>query len=100
MSQKVAYRIYGVRINILDSYLVSKRNFEKVLEEIQTYSQGHDVWSRGMKSLCREWAVHNLLYNLGLFKSKTKDVSLDFPQTKLTQFAYKVFGTIAMWFIK
>ena len=100
MSQKIAYRIYASRINILDSYLVSKHDFESVLDGIQEKSPDHQVWTRGMKSLCREWAVHNLMHKLGLWMSKTKDVSLDFPQSKITQFGYRIFGTIAMWFIK
>ena len=33
--------------------------------------------TRSEKSYVREWLGHNKLYNLGLFKSHTKDVDLD-----------------------
>ncbi len=94
------YRIYKERINILESYLISKHDFETALEEIRVKCPDHNVWTRGIKSLCREWAVHNLLHKLGILKSKTKDASLDYPQSWITRFGYKIFGTIAMWFIK
>ena len=94
------YRIYEERINILDSYLISKNDFQKSLEQIKEMSPSHKVWNRTLKSLLREWAVHNFLYNLGVLRKKTKDVSLDYPQTRATRFCYWLLGGIAKLLIK
>ena len=32
---------------------------------------------RGIENLVREWRAHNLLYDLWLFRSHTRDVDLD-----------------------
>ena len=94
------YRIYEERVNILDSYLVSKLDFTKALDEIKDKCPNHIIWNRSYKSLVRELAVHNFLYKLGFRKEKTKDTSLDYPQTTLTKFGFWLLGGIAKMFIK
>ena len=90
-------------IQIIDSYLVSKKFFQRALENIKKEEEGagekpSQVWQRKMKSLRKEWATHNLCYALHIKRSSTKDVDLNYPQK--WEWAYNFVGTIALWFIK
>ena len=49
-----------------------------------------DVLKRTDSSLIKEWRVHNVLYNLHLFRTHTKDVDLNYPQSKIIEIAYSV----------
>ena len=49
-----------------------------------------DVLKRTAKSLINEWFAHNVLYNLHLFRSHTKDVDLNYPQSKIVGICYAI----------
>lgn len=88
-------------INITDSYTYSKKSFKQILNEIKKYSTNCKVTiNRSINNLCREWATHNLLYNLHLFRSHTKDVDLNYPQKWYINLIYFIFGNISLIFIK
>ena len=63
------YEISKNNIHIIDSYLISKNEFDSELKKIEAlYIEETDVFKyRTYKSLKREWAVHNLCYNLHLY---------------------------------
>ena len=85
-------------IHIKDSYRISKHSFKAVLA---TYNdkQAKDVKShRSLYSLQMEWAVHNCLYSLGLYKNRTKDVDLNYPNK--WAWLYCIIGTLVYPFIK
>ena len=67
-------------IHITDGW---KTTDKKVMEDALTWVKENEpeclVFNRKMKSLVREWTGHNRLYRLGLFKSHTKDVDLEYP---------------------
>ena len=52
------------------------------------------VYKRWMWSLRCEWAVHNVLYKLGLWRSHTKDVDLNYPIKWYVEVLYVIFGTL------
>ena len=56
--------------------------------------------NRTTMAMIREWCAHNLLYKLGILRSHTVDVDLDWPQKWYISLAYAVFGTMAMIFVK
>ena len=62
--------------HVEDSYTASDINFE-VMEIIRERHRQRLPVTRSFDSYAREWKGHNRLYNLGLFKSHTKDVDLD-----------------------
>lgn len=65
-------------IHINDSYKIKRKS--KMKEILLTEYKDHPVVKhRKMGSLTREWTAHNRLYRLGLFKSHTKDVDLEYP---------------------
>ena len=96
----LSYKVKPERINILNSYEIQKSQFIPILEEIKSKYPEHVVWNRSMKSLVREWAVHNFLYSIGLKKEKTKDVSLDYPQPWYVKIGYFIFGGISKVLIR
>lgn len=88
-------------LNIENSYKIKKRyNMKCVLHDIEKYHGCSDVFKRSSNSLVEEWAAHNLLYNIGLFKSHTKDVDLNYPQNKMMSLIYKVLSYIYFKTIK
>ena len=85
-------------IHIDDSCKISKRYMESALSAIEAAHPVLSVWRRSPKSLKREWATHNLLYRLGLWKSRTRDVDLNYPNK--WEWLYNITGAIALLFIK
>ena len=79
-------------IRIENGYLVKGRAFGFVLNRIREDEPNEVTANRSNYSLSCEWAVHNALYKLGLFRSHTKDVDLNYP-CRLEWF-YIVLGSI------
>ena len=80
-------------IHIEDSYKVNRKDdMQIVLNDIRANHslEESDVLKRTDSSLIKEWRVHNVLYNLHLFREHTKDVDLDYPQSKIIEIAYSV----------
>ena len=85
-------------IRIENGYLVRGRDFGFVLNCIRANEPNEVTANRSNYSLSREWAVHNALYKLGLFRSHTKDVDLNYP-CRLEWF-YIVLGSIIYPFVR
>lgn len=84
------------KIHIEDSYRVLKDEILPIIQELRkVYAINPVLNNRSDESLRWEWLVHNLLYKFGIFRSRTKDLGLEFPQSKWLQFWYKVFGKLA-----
>ena len=80
-------------IHIEDSYKVNRKDdMQIVLSDIRANHslEESDVLKRTDSSLIKEWRVHNVLYNLHLFREHTKDVDLDYPQSKMIKIAYSI----------
>lgn len=98
------YTITENNLHIEDSYKVRKKEIRSKLIEILVEDiRNHDpdcsnVWNRSDFSLQMEWAVHNALYALGLWRSHTKDVDLN-ADCKI-EWLYKIVGCLVWVFIK
>ena len=80
-------------IHIEDSYKVNRKDdMQIVLNDIRANHslEESDVLKRTDSSLIKEWRVHNVLYNLHLFREHTKDVDLNYPQSKMIKIAYSI----------
>ena len=80
-------------IHIEDSCEVNTReDMQMVLTDIRINHslEECDVLKRTNSSLIKEWFVHNVLYNLHLFREHTKDVDLNYPQSKIIEIAYSI----------
>lgn len=91
------YHITTSCVKIYNSFLVPKDKFESELNVIRYMNHECPIWHlRSMGSMKREWATHNLLYNLGIKRERTKDVDLNFSHRWYVNLAYWVAGTIAL----
>ena len=87
-------------IHIENSYRIPKKDFGIVLLRKKVEFPDSGVWKRSQFSLFKEWATHNGLYALGLWRSHTKDVDLEYPQKWYLSILYGVCGCIFWPFIK
>lgn len=93
-------RVTYNNIHIENSHLIPKRKFERTLAKIQAENPDCLVFNRGYFSLKMEWATHNALYGLGLWRSRTKDVDLNYPQPFYLSALYIIFGMVSWIFLK
>ena len=79
-------------IHIPESYKVSKRDFECRLAALTDADALEVKAHRSMRSMCREWACHNFLYNLGILRDHTESVDINWPQKWYVRAAYFLLG--------
>lgn len=64
-------------MQILDSYRITKAKQKKEIAQLMLdYNAANPVtpaWDRSLKSLIKEWEIHNNVYKTGLFSANTKD---------------------------
>ena len=85
-------------IRIENGYLVKGRAFGFVLNRIRAEEPNEVTANRSNYSLSCEWAVHNALYKLGLFRSRTKDVDMEYPCRR--EWLYIILGSIIYPFVR
>ena len=85
-------------ICIENGYLVQGRCFGFVLNCIRKEEPNEVTANRSNYSLSCEWAVHNALYKLGLFRSRTKDVDMEYPCR--LEWLYIILGSIIYPFVR
>lgn len=79
---------------------MSKWEFPLYLDKEKKENPDSPVWNRSIRSLCFEWATHNVLYALGIRRSKTADVDFEYPQKWYLRFCYSVIGFLVFPFIE
>lgn len=85
-------------IHIENSFsIIYKEDMEDILNEYRHKYNGSVFYNfiinrRSIKSMIYEWGANNLLYEIGLFKSHTKDVDL-----KNTPLYRRIFYYILGW---
>lgn len=86
-------RVTNNTIHIEDGYKLPGRKLkEEYLRCIRLMYPSCNVFKRSMDSLVSEWTAHNRLYLLGLFRSHTKDVDLEYPQSKGLSILWRILG--------
>lgn len=87
-------------IQIVDSYEVSKYRFDGIIERIKNGFPNHIVaLNRSNNSIKKEWAVHNLLYKLGLWRNRTQNLDINYPLSDFEKVIYNIFGHICLIFL-
>lgn len=66
---------------------------KKLRNEFPRITVIHD---RSIFSLIIEWRAHNLLYDLGMYKSRTKDVDLNYPKW----YVYPIYFILSLFYLK
>ena len=90
-------------VTVYDSYKVLKKNFDSYLNALRSEYDVLIFRERTNKSMANEWACHNFVYDidfLGLFKSHTKDVDMQYPLTWWEKILYPCTGWFCKIFIK
>lgn len=88
-------------IHITASCAYSKKSFDDVFYFLrQHYPSNAVLVNRNNYSLSCEWATHNLLWDLHIFRSHTADVDLNYPQKWYEKIGYFLVGSIALLLIK
>lgn len=77
-------------LKIMDSYLI--KDVKKMEEIIGIAIVKGFKTDRSMTSMVNEWKAHNLLYNLHIARSHTKDVDIESSISKKLDFIYKILG--------
>lgn len=87
-------------IQIEDSYQISKYNFRPILQQIWKDLPNHSVVrNRSLKSVEREWVVHNFCYELGIYKERSKHLDINYPLTWIESLIYDCCGWFCRLFI-
>ena len=80
-------------ITIINSYTMNnKERMKEYLGCLKVMYPKCEVFKRSDKSLIREWRAHNLLYKLGLYRSHTKDVDLEYPIERKYEIIWNILG--------
>lgn len=93
------YIITKHNLHIEDSYKLKKKEIKSALEEIKSINSDSLIWERSMFSLVMETVAHKVLYKLGLWKNRTKDVDLDNPCDK-PEWLYIIIGILTWIFVR
>lgn len=86
-------------IHLESSFQVPKEEFERELEALRERFPSL-VWNRSIDSLKREWAAHNAFHAMGIFRTRTAHMDLNWPQPWYVRLGYAILGRIAWPFIK
>lgn len=99
MKTTLTYKGYSIHITdncitVVDSYKTYDRNLiRSILEFVRRQTPNNVTKNRSMFSLCNEWIAHSLLYKLGIARSHTCNVDLEYPQSVLHSIAWTILGT-------
>lgn len=90
--------VIDCNIHIVDSYKVTSiADMRKVLKAFRKAYPGNAVLAhRSDRSLLAEWWLHNLAYKLGVLRSHTRDVDMNYP----LMFIEKISYAPVSWFIR
>lgn len=94
------YTVSPNNIHLDSSYKVHKADFERELLAIRERHPESLVWNRSIRSLKQEWAAHNALHALGIFRERTAHMDLNWPQKWIFRAGYALIGAVVWPFIK
>ena len=94
------YSVTPNNIHLESSFQVRKEDFENELKAIRERHPESLVWNRSIKSLMREWVTHNVFHAMGIFRSRTAHMDLNWPQPWFVRLGYAIIGPIVWPFIK
>lgn len=99
MATTLTYKGYSILVSdncitVLDSYTTADRPLiRSILEYVKNQAPNNVTKNRSMFSLSNEWIAHSLLYKLGIARSHTCNVDLEYPQSVLHTIAWTILGT-------
>lgn len=103
----IRYRNFILKVHIskdnttiIDSFKVKNpSDMRSVIYLIRNKApEGYAIDKRRISSMVHEWRVHNLLYNLGIFKNRTKDVDFESNQSWYIKVLYYILSPFYLHF--
>lgn len=100
MAQNLTYLGFTITVSdncvtVFDSYKTTKRSLIKeVLSYVASKAPNNVIQHRSINSLCNEWIAHTRLYNMGIAKSHTRNVDMEYPISTLHSLAWTILGSI------
>lgn len=94
--KEIEYKVSNVNLAIINSYKIkNKADMKNILYKIMNQESEHkfDVFKRSVKGMVQEWRAHNIIYNLGLFRTHTCTVDLEANQKWIFKIIWKIIGT-------
>lgn len=88
----ITYNVLSNRVKIIDSYKITDR--QKMREIIYAIQHKHPEikFNRDYDALVHEWVAHNRMYKWGIRRDKTKDVDLEFEESKKNICLFNILG--------
>lgn len=92
-------KVYSTKYNthIHDSYQVKRINDMKgaiALIRTAVHDKNTAIHKRSVNSMIHEWRAHNLLYSLGIKKSRTGSTDLEANQPRYMKIAYFILSLL------
>lgn len=82
-------------IHIENSYRVKRSSdMKNIIYIIRDTFKDLDINKRSIGSIINEWRVHNLLYSLNIYRDRTKDVDLEYPQSWYIKVLYTLLSPL------
>ena len=100
MREDGEYSVSENNIHVDSSFRIRKDDFEEELRKMREQHPESQVWNRSVESLKREWATHNAFHAMGIFRSRTAHMDLNWPQPWYIRLGYAVIGKVVWPFIK
>jgi hypothetical protein len=89
-SDKLIITFDKTNIHIVDSYKIATTDdMQYVLQIVRYAASNYDIiYNRTTNSWIQEWQAHNMLYNLNIRRSSTKDVDINEDELKWRKIGY------------
>lgn len=91
--------VYKNTIHICDSYLLKRREFKDIIEDLKQKYPDNMVLKRSYYSLLVEWTVHKVSYKLNILPEHTKCADLDLTEFQNHKLLYYTIGTLLIPFV-
>ena len=77
-------------IHVVDSYKVKENDIMNYLVEFKRKIGKDFTYKRSLEDMKIEWIAHNVLYRMGICKSRTKHVDINENETTLRKTGYSI----------
>lgn len=80
-------------VTIYNSYRIKRKSLIKhIIKSFKQEYPNHNVSKISTFLLVNEWATHNLFYNLGIYRNRTKDTDLNVGKKWYINIVYSIIG--------
>ena len=90
---EIEFSVSQNNIHINKSFTIkSRRDMTEIIDMIKQKLPEHEINNVSTFLCIQEWGVHNLLYSLGLYQDRTRDLDIDTNKPWYMKIAYCILG--------